>query len=183
MKAATSITGVSRWNAQPWHNGSHRWTISVTSNCCQECVSAFGLGGERGNTRTVREENNTCILVNKIPLQNLSYYTFQNFTITSITENKPIQIRTWIGFKGNTSFSLVFLIVGLLRHSTATGADRRSRREIKEGFPARRKDSTRGRGVTLSVSDVRVGVILRKPLITLVRFIQNHKCQSYSQLQ
>jgi hypothetical protein len=31
-------------------------------------VSAFELGGERANTRTLQEENNTRILVNKIPL-------------------------------------------------------------------------------------------------------------------
>lgn len=52
-------------------------------------VCAFGLGGERANTRTLQEENNTCILVNKIPLQNVSYYTFQNFFLQSPVSQKP----------------------------------------------------------------------------------------------
>lgn len=67
---------------------------SLSHRIVARSVCAFGLGGERANTRTLQEENNTCILVNKIPVQNVSYYTFQNFTITSITKNKPIQIKT-----------------------------------------------------------------------------------------
>jgi hypothetical protein len=65
---------------------------SLSYRIVARSVCAFGLGGERVNTRTLQEENNTCILVNKIPLQNVSYYTFQIFfTITSITKTNPFK--------------------------------------------------------------------------------------------
>jgi hypothetical protein len=78
------------------HNHDSRDHIdeqSLSHRIVASSVCAFGLGGERANTRTLQEDNNTCILVNKIPLQNVSYYTFQNFTITRITENKPVQLN------------------------------------------------------------------------------------------
>jgi hypothetical protein len=72
---------------------------SLSHRIVARSVCAFGLGGERANTRTLQEENNVCILVNKIPVQNVSYYIFQNFTIISITKNKSILIRTRIGLQ------------------------------------------------------------------------------------
>ena len=56
-------------------------------------VCAFGLEGKAASTRTLQEENNVYILVYKFPLQNVSYCTFQNFTITK-KKKWPIQIRT-----------------------------------------------------------------------------------------
>jgi hypothetical protein len=131
----------------------HTGEQSLTHRIVARSVCAFGPGGERANTRTLQVENNTCIMLNKIQLQNVSYYTVQNFTITSITKNKRIQIRTWIGLQRNHFiFTCVpYCAVASPFYGYMYCTDRRSRREIK-GFPARRKDSTRGTGVTYIVS-------------------------------
>jgi hypothetical protein len=42
---------------------------SLSHRIVAKSVGTFGLVGEKANKRTLQEENNTCILVNKIPIK------------------------------------------------------------------------------------------------------------------
>lgn len=124
---------------------------SLSHRIVARSVCAFGLGGERANTRTVQEENNTCYWLTKFQYE-MSVITHSRILQSPASpKTSPFKQEPESVYKENTLFSLAFRIVRLLRHPTATSTDRHSRREIKD-FPARRKDSTRGRSVMLSVS-------------------------------
>jgi hypothetical protein len=144
-------------NAQQCYERSHNASReqSLSHRIAVRHVWPFGVGtesGEHKNTARPKQYLYTGSYIFTAEPQFLHFSEFYN-------HQKPIQIITRIGLQGKHFLFTSFPYCAVVSPPTTTCADGRCRRKIKEGFPAWRKENTRGKGVTLSVCHTSASVL------------------------